>query len=164
VPAELSQPAVGEGRDIGLLRRAVDLAVQNARGGQLPFGAVVSRGDDVLAAGVNTALRDHDPTAHAEVAAVRAACRTLGTLSLAGCTLYSSCEPCPICHAVAIAAEVDRIVYAAPKEWVPDLGTPFPAVLAGIQAAAREQDAGRIEYLEMREAREPFAIYLGHHR
>lgn len=92
-----------------LLRQAVGLAAENGRAGQLPFGAVVARGDDVIAVGVNTALRDNDPTAHGEVEAVRAACRDLGTLSLAGTTLYSSCEPCPICHTVAIAAEVDRI-------------------------------------------------------
>lgn len=151
-------------RDLAWLRQAVDLAVRNAAAGQLPFGAVLVRGDEVVATGVNTALRDHDPAGHAEIAAVRAACGRLGTLSLAGATLYSSCEPCPICHTVAIAAEVDRIVYAAPKEWVPDLGTPFPAVLVGIQAAAREHDPGRVEPLELQEAREPFAVYLGHRR
>lgn len=147
-------------QDRVLLRQAVELAHRNATAGQLPFGAVLTRDDEVVATGVNTALSDHDPTAHAEVAAVRTACRTFGTLSLAGTTLYSSCEPCPICHTVAIAAEVDRIVYAAPKEWVPDLGTPFAPVLAGIQAAARALDLGRIEHLEMREAREPFTAYL----
>jgi guanine deaminase len=147
-------------RDLVRLRRAVDLARRNATAGQLPFGALVARMDEVVATGVNTALRDHDPTAHAEVAAVRAACRTLDTLSLAGTTLYSSCEPCPICHTVAIAAEVDRIVYAAPKEWVPDLGTPFAPVLVDIQAAARTLDPGRIAHLGLPEAREPFAAYL----
>lgn len=151
-------------RDLALLRRAVDLAHGNAGVGQLPFGAVVACAGDVVATGVNTALRDHDPTAHAEVAAVRAACRSLGTLSLAGTTLYSSCEPCPICHTVAIAAEVDRIVYAAPKEWVPDLGTPFAPVLVGIQAAARALDPGRIAHRPMQEARRSFAIYLEHRR
>lgn len=147
-------------RDLVRLRQAVDLARCNATAGQLPFGAVVARRDEVVATGVNTALRDHDPAAHAEVAAVRAACRTLSTLSLAGTTLYSSCEPCAICHTVAIAAEVDRIVYAAPKEWVPDLGTPFAPVLVDIQAAARALDPGRIAHLEMPEAKEPFAAYL----
>lgn len=151
----------GPPRDVVLLRHAVDLADRNGGAGQLPFGAVLARGDEVLATGVNTALADNDPIAHAEVAAVRAACRRLGTLSLAGGTLYSSCEPCPICHTVAIAAEVDRIVYAAPKEWVPDLGgPPFRAVLASIQAAARERDPGRIQHLEMPEARQPFTTYL----
>jgi len=146
--------------DLVLLRQAVELARANGAEGQLPFGAVIANGDDVVATGVNTALRDNDPTAHGEVVAVRAACQELGTISLAGTTLYSSCEPCPICHTVAIAAEVDRIVYAAPKEWVPDLGTPFAPVLIDIQAAARRLDPGRIEQIELPEAREPFVVYL----
>jgi guanine deaminase len=146
--------------ELALLRQAVELARVNGAEGQLPFGAVVANGDGVVATGVNTALRDNDPTAHGEVVAVRAACRELGTISLAGTTLYSSCEPCPICHTVAIAAEVDQIVYAAPKEWVPDLGTPFASVLIDIQAAARRLDPGRIAQVELPEAREPFAVYL----
>jgi guanine deaminase len=146
--------------DLALLRQAVELARANGAEGQLPFGAVIARGDEVVAVGVNTALRDNDPTAHGEVEAVRAACQELGTISLAGTTLYSSCEPCPICHTVAIAAEVDRIVYAAPKEWVPDLGIPFAPVLIDIQAAARRLDPGRIEQIELPEAREPFAAFL----
>ncbi|MEJ1105827.1 MULTISPECIES: nucleoside deaminase [unclassified Kribbella] len=146
--------------DLPFLRQAVELARVNGAEGQLPFGAVIANGGDVVATGVNTALADNDPTAHGEVVAVRAACRELGTISLAGTTLYSSCEPCPICHTVAIAAEVDRIVYAAPKEWVPDLGTPFAPVLIDIQAAARRLDPGRIEQISLPEAREPFAVFL----
>jgi guanine deaminase len=146
--------------DLVFLRQAVELARVNGMQGQLPFGAVIANGDQVIATGVNTALRDNDPSAHGEVVTVRAACRELGTISLAGTTLYSSCEPCPICHTVAIAAEIDRIVYAAPKEWVPDLGTPFAPVLIDIQAAARDLDPGRIEQIELPEAREPFAVFL----
>ncbi|TCO26200.1 guanine deaminase [Kribbella steppae] len=146
--------------DVALLRQAVELARANGAEGQLPFGAVIANGDDVVATGVNTSLADNDPTAHGEVVAVRAACRELGTITLAGTTLYTSCEPCPICHTVAIAAEIDRIVYAAPKEWVPDLGTPFAPVLFDIQAAARQLDPGRIEQVELPEAREPFTAFL----
>jgi guanine deaminase len=146
--------------DLALLRQAVELARANVAEGQLPFGAVIARGDEVVAVGVNTSLRDNDPSAHGEVEAIRAACRELGTISLAGTTLYTSCEPCPICHTIAIAAEVDRIVYAAPKEWVPDLGTPFAPVLFDIQAAARQLDPGRIEQIELPEAREPFSAFM----
>jgi guanine deaminase len=145
-----------------LLDQAVELALGNVTEGQLPFGAVVARGDEVVSTGVNTALRDHDPTAHAEVAAVRAACRELGTLSLDGMTLYSSCEPCPICHTVAVAAGIGKILYAAPKEWVPDLGgPPFPPLLAEVQAAARRLDPDRIEHVPTPGALEPFTAYTG---
>lgn len=150
--------------DLSLLRQAVELARVNGAEGQLPFGAVIANGADVVATGVNTSLADNDPTAHGEVVAVRAACRELGTITLAGTTLYTSCEPCPICHTVAIAAEIDRIVYAAPKEWVPDLGTPFAPVLFDIQAAARQLDPGRIEQIELAEAREPFTAFLASRR
>jgi guanine deaminase len=146
--------------DLAFLQQAVELARVNGAEGQLPFGAVIANGEGVVATGVNTALADNDPTAHGEVVAVRAACRELGTITLAGTTLYTSCEPCPICHTVAIAAEVDRIVYAAPKEWVPDLGTPFAPVLINIQAAARNLDPGRISQIELPEAREPFAVFM----
>lgn len=145
-----------------LLDRAVGLALNNVADGQLPFGAVLARGEEVVATGVNTALRDNDPTAHAEVEAVRAACRAEGTLWLGGTTLYSSCEPCPICHAVALAAGVDKIYYAAPKEWVPDLGgPPFVPVLGEIQAAARRFDPGRIEHVPTPGARDPFTAFTG---
>ncbi len=110
-----------------LLGRAIELAVQNAEGGQLPFGALVVRDGRVLSEGVNTALHDSDPTAHAEVAAVRRACAALHTLDLTGATIISSCEPCAICQAVAAAVGIGEIVYAAGRELVPDLGTHGPA-------------------------------------
>ncbi len=142
------------------MRQAVELARVNGAAGQLPFGAVIARGDQVVATGVNTSLRDYDPTAHGEVVAVRNACRELGTLSLAGTTLYTSCEPCPICHTVMIAAEIDKVVYAAPKEWVPELGIPWAPVLTDIQTATRRLDPDRVVQIELPEAREPFTAYL----
>ncbi len=150
--------------DLSLLRQAVELARANGAEGQLPFGAVIANGADVVATGVNTSLTDNDPSAHGEVVAIRAACRKLESISLAGTTLYTSCEPCPICHTVAIAAEIDRIVYAAPTEWVPELGTPWPPVLIDIQAAARRLDPGRLEQIELPEAREPFTAFLASQR
>jgi guanine deaminase len=96
-----------------LVELAVGLATENAQSGQLPFGAVVVRGGEVVASGVNTALGDHDPTAHAEVAAIRAACRRLGTTRLIDAVVVSSCEPCPMCHVAAVVAGVTEVVYAA---------------------------------------------------
>jgi guanine deaminase len=140
--------------------RVVALALDNATRGQLPFGALVVRESAVLGTGVNTVLRDHDPTAHAEVAAVRAACQTGATLQLPGSTLVSSCEPCAMCHAAALVAGVARIIYAAPKEAVPDLGVPFPEVVAEMQAEWRRAGSNPIEYIPTTGADEPFARYL----
>ena len=90
--------------------------MQNAAAGQLPFGALVVRDGEVLGTGVNRELREHDPTAHAEVDAIRNACRDLRTLTLPGAVLVSSCEPCALCHVTAAVAGISRVVYAASSE------------------------------------------------
>lgn len=104
-------PAVG-----GWMAEAIRLAVDNARDGGGPFGALVVRDEAVVAVGTNRVAADLDPTAHAEVVAIRAACRRLGTFSLAGCVLVSSCEPCPMCLASALWARLDTVLYAADRE------------------------------------------------
>ncbi|MEJ3749435.1 nucleoside deaminase [Actinomycetes bacterium KLBMP 9797] len=146
------------------LAHAVRLALDNAAAGQLPFGALVVRDGTVLATGVNTALRDHDPVAHAEVAAVRNACRRLGVVHLTGATIYSSCEPCAVCHSVAAAVGVVRIVYAAPKEDVPDLGYPAPPdndpLLARMQELLRSAAPEQIAHVPTHGADEPFRRFL----
>jgi tRNA(Arg) A34 adenosine deaminase TadA len=91
-------------------------ATRNVADGGGPFAAIVVRGDDVVAEGVNRVTRDLDPTAHAEVVAIRAACRALGTYELSGTVLVSSCEPCPLCLAASLWARVDGVVYAADRD------------------------------------------------
>ena len=96
------------------LRRAITLATQNVlsgRGG--PFGALIVRGGEILGEGANSVTATNDPTAHGEVNAIRAAARALGTFTLAGCELYTSCEPCPMCYAAAHWARIERIWYGA---------------------------------------------------
>ena len=97
------------------LQTAVDLAAGNVADGGGPFGALVVLDGTVVATGQNRVTRDVDPTAHAEVQAIRSACRLLGTFSLAGATLYSSCEPCPMCLASALWARLDRVLFAADR-------------------------------------------------
>lgn len=101
--------------DHGYLQQAIDLAVANAEGGGGPFGAVIVKGEEMISTGQNHVTRDNDPTAHAEVTAIRSACATLGTFSLAGATLYSSCEPCPMCLAACLWARLDRVIFAADR-------------------------------------------------
>ncbi|SFB77770.1 tRNA(Arg) A34 adenosine deaminase TadA [Nocardioides terrae] len=98
------------------LQQAVDLAVANVANGGGPFGAVVVKDGDVVATGQNRVTADLDPTAHAEVQAIRAAAKVIGDFSLAGCVLCSSCEPCPMCLASALWARVDRVAYAATRD------------------------------------------------
>ena len=98
------------------LARAVDLAVANVAAGGGPFGAVIVRDGDEVATGQNRVTRDLDPTAHAEVMAIRAACRELGDFALADCVLFASCEPCPLCVSASLWARVERVVYAADRD------------------------------------------------
>jgi guanine deaminase len=101
--------------DTPWITRAVELAVANVADGGGPFGAVIVRDGRLLAVGQNRVTRDLDPTAHAEVVAIRSACAAFKEFSLAGCVLYASCEPCPLCVSAALWARVDRVVYAADR-------------------------------------------------
>jgi guanine deaminase len=97
------------------LGQAIELATRNVHEGGGPFGAVIVRDGLLLASGQNRVTRDNDPTAHAEVLAIRAACAALGDFSLPGAVLFTSCEPCPLCMSAALWARVDRVVYAADR-------------------------------------------------
>ena len=103
--------------NLEFLRRAIALATENVtsgRGG--PFAALIARDGKVIAEGVNMVTATNDPTAHGEVTAIRAACKALSTFSLAGCELYTSCEPCPMCLAASHWARLDRSFYGAGAE------------------------------------------------
>jgi len=96
------------------MRRAIALSraqLDGTTGG--PFGAIVARDGRIIPEGVNRVTSTNDPTAHAEIVAIRAACTALATFSLAGCTIYASCEPCPMCLAAIYWARLDALVFAA---------------------------------------------------
>jgi len=97
------------------LHKAIDLSKKGLQFGG-PFGAVVMRGDEIVGEGFNLVTARHDPTAHAEIVAIRQACRRLKTHSLAGCVLYTSCEPCPMCLAAIMWAKLDKVYYAVTRE------------------------------------------------
>jgi guanine deaminase len=98
------------------LQRAIALAKQGmTQGLGGPFGAIVVRGSEVLAEACNQVTSSHDPTAHAEIGAIRAACRRIGNFSLAGCEIYSSCEPCPMCLSAIYWARLDGLYFAATR-------------------------------------------------
>jgi len=98
-------------------QEAMDAALTEARlaaeGGEVPIGAVVVHEGEIIVRGQNRVLRDVDPTAHAEIVAIREAARALGNYRLSGCTLYVTLEPCAMCAGAMIHARIDRLVYAA---------------------------------------------------
>jgi tRNA(adenine34) deaminase len=107
-------PSSPDPTDLRLMRRALLAAEEAAQKGEVPVGAVVARGEEVLAVAADEREAAKDPTAHAELLAIRRAANTLGGWRLTGCTLYATLEPCPMCAGAAHAARLDRLVYAAP--------------------------------------------------
>lgn len=97
------------------LGQAIDLAVKNVADSGGPFGAVLVRDGEVIGEGTNRVTAMLDPTAHAEVMAIRDACRRTSEFALTGATLYASCEPCPLCLAASLWARVDHVVFAATR-------------------------------------------------
>ena len=93
------------------MQQAIDLSVENVKNGGGPFGAVIVKDGKVVATGVNRVTANNDPTAHAEVSAIRAACQQVHDFNLKGCTIYTSCEPCPMCLAAIYWAGIDRVYY-----------------------------------------------------
>ena len=100
-------------RNEDFMRLAIELAVENIKNGGGPFGAIIVKDGAVVATGANRVTANNDPTAHAEVCAIRAACTKLGTFDLSGCVIYTSCEPCPMCLGAIYWAHIDKIYYGA---------------------------------------------------
>lgn len=105
-----------------LMLEAIRLSENNVRNGGGPFGAVIAKDGEIVATGVNRVTADCDPTAHAEVNAIRAACARLGTFDLSGCELYSSCEPCPMCLGAIYWAHLDKLYYGNDKKDAAGIG------------------------------------------
>ena len=104
------------------LDRAVAAAAENVLAGGGPFGALVVKDGELIATGVNQVVATLDPTAHAEVVAIRAACQRLQTFKLQGCLLVCSCEPCPLCLSSALWARMDRVIFAADRHDAAEAG------------------------------------------
>lgn len=97
------------------MRKSIALSIENVAQGGGPFGAVIARDGEIIATGVNRVTALCDPTAHAEISAIRAAAAKLGTFDLSGCEIYTSCEPCPMCLSAIYWAHLDKMYYANSK-------------------------------------------------
>lgn len=106
----------GDAGDTRWMRRALALAGQAAASGEVPVGAVLVRDGEVLGEGFNRPITDHDPSAHAEMVALRAAARAIANYRLTGSTLYVTMEPCPMCAGAIVHARIARVVYGADDE------------------------------------------------
>jgi guanine deaminase len=133
--------------DEELMREAIELAVASASGAGGPFGAVVAIDGQVVSRGNNRVTAENDPTLHAEIVAIRGACREMGSFMLNGAVLYSSCEPCPMCFGAAYWARVDRIVHAATRLDAAAAGFDDAAIYADIEIPAAQRALTTVQLL-----------------
>jgi tRNA(Arg) A34 adenosine deaminase TadA len=139
------------------MRRAVELSAERMRqnaGG--PFGAIIVRDGQIIAEGWNKVTSSNDPTAHAEVSAIRAACAKLGTFTLAGCDIYTSCEPCPMCLSAIYWARLDRIFFANSRQDAAAIGFDDEFLYREVPKPIEERSIPTLK-LDLPEAAEVFA-------
>jgi guanine deaminase len=141
--------------DDRFLRQAIELAVANVRRNGGPFGALVVRAGVVIATGCNQVTSTNDPTAHAEVVAIREACRILGSFQLDACDVYSSCEPCPMCLGALYWARPSRIFFAATQQEAAAAGFDDSFIYREIEKAASERSIPML-HVAHELARKPF--------
>jgi len=142
--------------DVDYLGQAIALATANVADGGGPFGAIVVRDGVVLAQGQNRVTRDNDPTAHAEVVAIRRACAAVGDFALQGAVLYASCEPCPLCLAAVLWSRLDRVVFAADRHAAAESGFDDRAFYELFEQPTDRWERPRIQALRADGALEPF--------
>ncbi|HYC04321.1 MAG TPA: nucleoside deaminase [Azospirillaceae bacterium] len=148
-------------RDEEFLRLAVALSAKGMQGGAGgPFGAVVVLDGQVVGEGWNRVTSTNDPTAHAEVVAIRDACARIGRFSLAGAVIYSSCEPCPMCLAAIYWARLDRLVYANSRDEAAAIGFDDAFLYQEVSLEPLSR-ALPCRHLSLAEAKDVFAAWAG---
>ncbi len=105
-----------------LMRKAIKLSIENVKRGGGPFGAVIAKDGKIISTGVNQVTKSNDPTAHAEINAIRKATRKLRTFDLSGCEIFTSCEPCPMCLGAIYWAHLDKLYYGNTKNDAKNIG------------------------------------------
>lgn len=145
--------------EIDFMRRAIALSCESAVSGGGPFGAVVVKDGRIVGEGINRVVPHADPTAHAEIVAIRAACATLGTHTLDGAVIYTSCEPCPMCLGAIWWARVAEIVYGNNRADAAAIGFDDDVLYQEVAAPLAERRLP-LRRLSAREASEAFKQWL----
>ncbi|WP_321322871.1 nucleoside deaminase [Thiomicrorhabdus sp.] len=139
-----------------LMRHAIKLSKEKMEAGfGGPFGALITKDGEVVAEGYNKVTSENDPTAHAEVTAIREACKKLNTFDLSGCEIYTSCEPCPMCLSAIYWARIETIYYANSREDAADIGFDDEMLYNEIPKPILERSIPTYRFLE-EEAIKPF--------
>ena len=143
------------------MQLAIDEAVAGVLAGEGgPFGAVITRGGQVVAKAHNRVTSRIDPTAHAEVECIRAACTALGTFDLSGCELYASCEPCPMCLGATLWSRVDRLFFAAGRLDAADAGFDDAVFYEQLEKTMADREKPRTARLVLATKSAPFEAWV----
>ena len=142
-----------------LIKRTIDLARANVEDGGRPFACIISRGGEIVAEAVNLVAQTHDPTAHAEILAIRAAAAKLGTEHFTGCEFTILAHPCPMCLASAYWARISRIVYANTRDDAAAIGFDDAFLYEEMPKAPRERTLA-MDHVPSAEAAEAFAAWM----
>jgi tRNA(Arg) A34 adenosine deaminase TadA len=141
------------------MQKAIELSIDNVKSGKGgPFGAVVVKDGKIIAQGANSVTSHNDPTAHAEVMAIREACKVLGTFQLDGCDIYTSCEPCPMCLGAIYWARPNKVYYANTKKDAAEINFDDDFIYAEIAKPLNERS---LQFIQMSrtEALEAFKLW-----
>jgi tRNA(Arg) A34 adenosine deaminase TadA len=131
--------------------------VESGRGG--PFGAVITRNGKIVSEGYNQVTGLNDPTAHAEIMAIRNACTALGTFDLSSCVLYSSCEPCPMCLSAAYWARIDKVIYSNSRHDAAEIGFNDVLIYDELQYT-NTQKIIQLKQISLPQSKDPFKLWL----
>lgn len=145
--------------DIYFLKLAIELAKENVKNGGGPFGAVIVKDGQIIAKGTNRVTSHNDPTAHAEIVAIRQACEKLNDFQLTDCIIYSSCEPCPMCLGAIYWARPKKLVFAADKFDAANAGFDDSMIYDEIQLPYYDRHLETIN-LRIDESLQPFELWM----
>ena len=142
------------------MKVAIDLSDENfdkKYGG--PFGACIVKDNEIIGKGINRVIKDNDPTAHAEIIAIRNASKYLKTHDLSGCTLYTSCYPCPMCLSAIIWANIKKVYYANTKEDAADIGFRDEAIYEYIESLSSDKENKKILNLKSLDKEDAIKVF-----
>ncbi len=140
------------------MARAIELSEENVRNGGGPFGAVIAKDGNLIAEGYNQVTKNNDPTAHAEVTAIRNAAEALQTFDLSGCVIYTSCEPCPMCLGAIYWAGIDQMYFGNTKKNAGEIGFSDDFIYKEIEKPLEHRKLNSIQFMS-KEASKAFSLW-----
>ncbi len=140
------------------IKEAIRLSIESVKMGGGPFGAVIAKNDKIIATGMNAVTLNNDPTAHAEIQAIRQACKKLKRINLSDYTIYSSCEPCPMCLGAIYWAHLDKIYYSNSRADAKEIGFADNLIYSEFNLPTSQRTIPLIQ-INIKEAKEAFRLW-----